>query len=668
MVDLTNVLGGPWSPHEPTPEPAETQVRNAMAEAGLDPPEAIHIDGKLHRFATNGKKGDDAGWYILYPDGVPAGTFGNWRDGIQQNWRMDVGRSLTAAEEMAFKRRQDEARTERRRQHELREAQAHDTVSEIWLHAGAAAPDHPYLQRKRIQPNGARVTGDGRLIVPLYAPDGQLASLQYIDSEGAKQYHAGASVKGCQYTIGVTDDADTLYIAEGFATAATIHEATGKPCAAAYSASNLSAVAEYWRAELGHHVALVVVADADDHNVGRLYADQAASRSGARVVIPPVPGDANDYALAGHDLYAILHPPRNEWLIPADTMSEQPAPIRWHVKRWLQAEAMIMLHGPPASGKTFVVMDMVMRAAAGLDDWFGYRVSRTPVVYLAGEGHHGMRGRIAAWKQAHSIRTLDMWVSASGCGLNTPEGTQKAIEAVRDLSDPPGIIVVDTLHRFLEGDENSAQDARAMLEACANLMGEFGCTVVLVHHTGVSEEAQHRARGSSAWRGALDIEISVIPEKAECPGEIVQRKAKDAEVADPVYFSLEAVEIPGWVDEDGDRVASAVLTQAEVPQSREKERDEPIARHLRTLQRAWWASGAEVMDGKPYVSRSALVSLLQSDGMKQGTINNNIAPGGKYGTHLVGTLLSAEILQGNSAGWRVMNDDVASSWIIQKNQ
>ena len=666
MTDLTNVLGGPWSPaREESPAPADEQLREAMMSAGIDPPEDIHIDGKVHRFATNGKKGDDAGWYVAYPDGVPAGSFGCWRDGIQQNWRMDVGRPLEAAEEMAIKRRQEEARQERKRQQEVRQESAKEVVDEIWRNAGVADPDHPYLQRKRIQPNGARVTGDGRLIVPLFAPDGTLSSLQYINAEGGKQYHAGASVKGCQYTIGAVEQTDTLYIAEGFATAATIHEATGAPCATAYSASNLTAVAEYWRAELGHHVALVVVADNDDHHVGKMYADQAAAKTGARVVIPPVSGDANDYALAGHDLDVLLNPPRSDWLVPADTMSEKPAPIRWHVKRWLQADAMIMIHGPPAGGKTFVVMDMVMRMAGGIEEWCGHRVSEGPVVYLAGEGHHGMRGRIAAWKQHHGIKSLDMWVSSSGCGLNMPEGKQKAIEAVRALPAAPGVIVVDTLHRFLDGDENSAQDARSMLDACSVLMEEFGCTVVLVHHTGVSDESQHRARGSSAWRGALDIEISVVPEKDATPGQIVQRKAKDAEVADPVYFALEPVEIPGWMDEDGEQVTSAVLAQASAPET-SREKDDPVARFLKRMQRAWWASGAEVVDDKPYISRSGLKAWMESEGMKPGSIRNALAPNGKYGTHLIATLLDAEVIQKSHNGFAVCDPETASMWLILK--
>ena len=104
-----------------------------------------------------------------------------------------------------------------------------------------------------------------------------------------------------------------------------------------------------------------------------------------------------------------------------------------------------------------------------------------------------------------------------------------------------------------------------MLDACAMLMAEFNCTIILVHHTGVSEETQHRARGSSAWRGALDIEISIVPAKGEAPMEIIQRKSKDAELAPTLYATLEKVIIPGWFDEDGEPVTSAVLVQAGEP-------------------------------------------------------------------------------------------------------
>jgi len=175
----------------------------------------------------------------------------------------------------------------------------------------------------------------------------------------------------------------------------------------------------------------------------------------------------------------------------------------------------------------------MMTIASDIDKWCGNKVRGGPVVYLAGEGHHGLRSRVAAWKHSRGVDHLEMWISRAGTDLNTPDGLSYARGAIQALPKPPKVIVVDTLHRFLCGDENSAQDAKLMLDACATLMQEFECTVILVHHTGVSDEAQHRARGSSAWRGALDVEISVVPSKNDGPIEVVQRKVKDGEMANP---------------------------------------------------------------------------------------------------------------------------------------
>ena len=60
--------------------------RAAIAAAGLTPPVEIIADGKIHRFSTNGKRGDDSGWYMLHTDGIAAGAFGCWRTGLHSNW------------------------------------------------------------------------------------------------------------------------------------------------------------------------------------------------------------------------------------------------------------------------------------------------------------------------------------------------------------------------------------------------------------------------------------------------------------------------------------------------------------------------------------------------------------------------------------------------------
>ena len=450
-------------------------------------------------------------------------------------------------------------------------------------------------------------------------------------------------------------------MAEGYATAATIHEVSGRPCVVAYSANNLPEIVGQLREAHGQAQEIVIVADNDESGVGRNKADQASAKHGGRIVIPPSQGDANDYQQSGGDLAGLLFPPADDWLVPADAFSEQPAPINWLVKHWLQSQALIMVHGPSGGGKTFMVLDMVLAIASrgAVPEWFGNKVRHGAVVYLAGEGHHGLRGRVAAWKQHKGVTALDMWLSRHGLDLNTPQGYQKTVDAIRALPSVPEIVVVDTLHRFLNGDENSALDAKTMLDACAALINEFECSVVLVHHTGVNVEAQHRARGSSAWRGALDIEISVVPGDTI---EIVQRKSKDAEEAGSIWVELQSVPIKGWLDEDGEQVTSAVLAEGQKPVK--AERDSPIAKHRKLFENAWWAAGAEVQDGEPYLSRSAFKAYLEAQGHSEGTVKNYMKP--SYENGPIAMLQEGQIIRIHSNGWIVLDQVWASAMLMSR--
>jgi phage/plasmid primase-like uncharacterized protein/KaiC/GvpD/RAD55 family RecA-like ATPase len=672
MSDLANIFGGPWSPPaQKHIESPEDQLKDAMLSAGLKPPEAIHLDGKVHRFnsGTKGEKGHDKpGWYIAFNDGVPAGRFGCWRSGVELTWKADIGRSLTVAEEMAQSRRLSEAKAQRDAEQAKTREVAANTVDLIWSQAGAASPEHPYLQRKGIQPNGARITGDGRLMVPLYNSDGELSSIQYIAGDGDKKYHPGGQTGSMFWLVGSMDDASTLYIAEGFATAATIAEVTGQPCAVAYSASNLVPVTGILKAA---HPALdiCIVADNDVSGVGQRYAEQASAKFGVRMTTPPIEGDANDYVQAGHDLALLLKPQvATDYLVHADGFSEQPAPISWLVKHWIQDKALVMVHGPSGGGKTFVTLDWMLHIASGKASWFGHKVRPGNMVYLAGEGHHGLRSRIAAWKHHNKVTNLNMWVSKSGVDLNTPEGYLKVLEAVRALKIKPSVITVDTLHRFMAGDENSAQDAKTMLDACAALMEEFGCTVILVHHTGVSDEAQHRARGSSAWRGALDIEISVIPAKGDKSIEIVQRKSKDAEMAAPVYVDLESVAIPGWFDEDGEAVSSAVVVKGQVPETKSKSESLGFS----SFERAWFKTGAEDRGGAPYLDHSALFEWAGVNGLKnkkytKDSLRAQIGKEDKSKGKYIAPLIEAKLIEVHENGWIVIEPGQASGMMLKRN-
>ena len=662
MSNLSSILGDNWSPPHASPVASiESQYADAVVNAGLTPPKYFNIDGKIHRFASDGDNRKKPGWYIAYESPIPVLVFGCWKAGFTSQKRAETGVKYTPAQEMKLLSQIAEAKKLRDAEQERKHEVAVETIESTWPTFTPASPDHPYLKRKGIGAHGARVTGDGRLVVPLYSDDGELSSLQYIDGDGNKLYHTGG-VTGSRFWM-IGELKQTLYIAEGFATAATIHEATNEAVVVAYSANNLSNVAGLMRTKFGSTQSIVIVADNDVSGVGLNEATKASAKHGARVVMPPIQGDANDYAQAGNDLSILLNPPNDDWLISADDFSAKPSPVSWLVKRWIQENALIMVHGPSGGGKTFVVLDWMLHMAAGLPAWSDNKVKPSAVVYLAGEGHQGLRGRVAAWKHKHQTKSLNMWLSKSGCDLNTPEGYQKVADQIRALTVTPSIIVVDTLHRFLLGDENSAQDAKTMLDACAALMREFNCSVLLVHHTGVSEEAQHRARGSSAWRGALDIEISIVPARDGQPLEIVQRKQKDGELSEPLFARIEGIVIPGWFDEDKEPVKSATLVLVDAP-IKQTAADNKLAEHRKMFENAWFDSGAEDIKGEPFIARDAFKEYLNKQGIAKATVQKMLNP--SESSRLIGKLINSNILRSEGHGWVVNDKLMAQSMLIMR--
>ncbi|HPE73250.1 MAG TPA: hypothetical protein PK018_13970, partial [Candidatus Competibacter sp.] len=108
--------------------------RSAMLAAGLDYAGKIIADGTLHRIKINGDKATNS-WYVLHGDGLPAGTFGDYKRGIKETWCAKSAENLT-----------EEERAERRRQHDAASVEAQKVLDA----AKPASGDHPYLQRKHV--------------------------------------------------------------------------------------------------------------------------------------------------------------------------------------------------------------------------------------------------------------------------------------------------------------------------------------------------------------------------------------------------------------------------------------------------------------------------------------------------------------------------------------
>lgn len=283
---------------------AISQFRGAMRAVGLEPPDVI-APGKLHRFPGIGKcNGNTAGWYKLFDDSL-GGCFGDWSSGFSGNWQAKRQKPFSTAEREAFKRHVAEAQAQAEAEREARQAEAAAKAAAIWNAAAPASGDHPYLVRKGIQAHGARLH-NGALLIPM-REGGELHSLQFIEPGGDKRFLTGGRVAGCYFSIGNTQGAAALCIAEGFATGATLHQATGHPVAVAFNAGNLKAVAQAMRERFP---ALPVIVCADDDadtegNPGLTKSSEAARAVGGLVAVPyfgperrPGATDFNDMAAA----------------------------------------------------------------------------------------------------------------------------------------------------------------------------------------------------------------------------------------------------------------------------------------------------------------------------------------------------------------------------------
>jgi len=263
------------------------QFSNAMEQSGLTVPERIEADGALHRFPTNGKPNDDSGWYVLYTDGIPAGAFGCWREGRSETWCAELGREMTEIERRADRERIQALSVAREAEKIKRHKESANQAAEIWRLAQPG--DHPYLTSKGVKGYGLRVHG-GSLIIPMY--DGRkLWSLQFIGPDGSKRFHAGGRMSGCYFPIGKPKN--RLYVCEGYATGASIHEATGEAVAVAFNAGNLKDVAKTLGAKLPD-MKIVVAGDHDESEVGQRAAEEAAQAINGLIAIPTETGDWND--------------------------------------------------------------------------------------------------------------------------------------------------------------------------------------------------------------------------------------------------------------------------------------------------------------------------------------------------------------------------------------
>ncbi|MEW8318760.1 MAG: AAA family ATPase [Candidatus Thiodiazotropha sp.] len=548
-----------------------SQFEAAIQGAGLEPPPYIVADGELHRFATNGRPSDKAGWYVLYGDGdIPAGTFGCWRSGISQDWRADIGRKLSEVEKQAHRQRVESMQAKRVAEERRRNDKARQAAEEKWQAAKPETGLHKYLELKGVGPHGLKSDGFN-LLVPMRDSEGVLHSLQSISPDGSKKFLSGGRVKGMYYGIGQPNG--VLCIAEGFATGASIHEATGHAVAVAFNSGNLKPVAQALQ-EKFPDIKLIVCADDDsktEGNPGITSATEAAQSVGGTVAVPDFgdsrPDGATDFndlhqhagkvavkasieaAKPATDVYA--PEPGNGpsvRLVQGDSIT--PEPIEWLWDGWLAAGKMHIVAGVPGTGKTTLCLALAATITTG---------GRWP------DGSRAEKGDVLIWSGEDDPQdTLIPRLHACGADLSRvhfvssvhQEGDSRPFDPAYDvphlrkqletLKTPIKLMVVDPIVSATSGDSHKNAETRRSLQPLVDLAQSIRCALIgITHFTKgtAGRDPLDRVTGSLAF-GALARLVMVAAKNPEDGSRIFMRaKSNIGSDEGGFHYELQQIEL-----------------------------------------------------------------------------------------------------------------------------
>ena len=316
-----------------------------MAAHGLTPPQIL-ADGRIHRFSTNGKKGDTAGGYVLHDDGRAGagGAYWDWRTGLFATWGRRSTEQMSEHERRLYAARMQQARQQASRERAVSRQRNRERIAALW---GVAQPSaegdlvyrylrgrglkldrlaeistvlrlHPALEYWDFDEQGkptmrgtypamlAAVQTEEPGLTPASSPLLHTVALHrtYLSPEGGKAdvpspkklSGAAGDLKGAAIRLGMPSLQHgprahrMLGVAEGIETALAAAEGAGLPVWATVSASGMQSFR--WPRPLHH---LYIFADNDANETGQKAARELARKAmdhgiTVRTLVPPTPG------------------------------------------------------------------------------------------------------------------------------------------------------------------------------------------------------------------------------------------------------------------------------------------------------------------------------------------------------------------------------------------
>ncbi|WP_114109811.1 zincin-like metallopeptidase domain-containing protein [Thalassospira xiamenensis] len=285
----------------------QQEFADACRKEGLMIEGLPSMDGKWHRVAVAGDaKGQTSGSYRGFIEGIPAGQIMNFKKASEPVKWVATGTRIDPEELERIKAQSAARKAEQAQELKFQYQQVAKRAYGTFMNAIEATSDHPYLRKKQVSGETLRIDRTGNLIVPMTNEKGFIENIQTISPDGTKRYLKDGRKAGLMHIIPGKKDTP-LIIAEGYATAKSLHAATGFTTVVAFDGGNLPVIAETLRNQNPDR-AIVIAADDDPlkvekvgHNPGLEAAQRAAVRSNAQILKPSLTADEQLQGLTDHN-------------------------------------------------------------------------------------------------------------------------------------------------------------------------------------------------------------------------------------------------------------------------------------------------------------------------------------------------------------------------------
>lgn len=262
--------------------------------------------------------------------------------------------------------------------------------------------------------------------------------------------------------------------------------------------------------------------------------------------------------------------PRHFRLLLDDDLAQLPS-LRWLVKQIIPDAGIGAIYGDSGTYKSFLTLDLLAHIANG-QEWFGRKVVAAPAVYVPFEGQGGIPARVAAWRIAQARRRnpdalliaspgnerSNVAVIMEPMNLREQAHRDKLVQTLTECGWAGGVLCIDTLAHAANGiDENSSQMGE-MIGIFRELQHRLGGVILIIHHSGKSQE-----RGMRGWSGlhaAMDFVIECQRDKKDSKTEakFVLTKVKDG--SDGLSFAFAMQPVTLGMDDDGDEISSLIVS------------------------------------------------------------------------------------------------------------